>query len=255
MNTTPAPFSLAGRTALVTGGGTGLGLAIARCLAACGAKVIVAGRREAELKAAVAEIGPLAAAQVLDITDLAALPAAAEQIRATHGRVDLLVNNAGINLKKTFADTTEAELQSILQTNVVGATALTRALLPQLRESGAGNVVFISSMAALFGIPKVSAYSIAKAALTGAVRALAVDLGGENIRVNAVAPGWFDTDMSRRAFAGDPARKEKVIGRTPLGRLGDPADVGWAVAWLCSPAAKFVTGTVIPVDGGASIGF
>ncbi|MEY3775184.1 MAG: Gluconate 5-dehydrogenase [Verrucomicrobiota bacterium] len=255
MNNTPAPFSLAGRTALVTGGGTGLGLAIARCLAACGAKVIVAGRREAELKAAVAEIGANAAAHVLDITDLAALPAAVEQIRAAQGRVDLLVNNAGINLKKSFADTTETELQSILQTNVVGATALTRALLPQLRESGAGNVVFISSMAALFGIPKVSAYSIAKSALTGAVRALAVELGGDGIRVNAVAPGWFDTAMSRRAFEGDPARKEKILARTPLGRLGDPADVGWAVAWLCTPAAKFVTGTIIPVDGGVSIGF
>jgi gluconate 5-dehydrogenase len=252
---TPAAFSLQGRTALITGGGTGIGLAVAKCLAASGAKVIVAGRRASELANAVAEIGPQAAAQVLDVTELAAIPAAVAKIRATHGPVGILINNAGINLKKPFAETNDAELVSILQTNVVGANALTHALLPQLRESGAGSVVFISSMAALFGIPKVTAYSISKAALTGAVRALAVELGADNIRVNAVAPGWIDTEMSRRSFAGDPARKEKILARTPLGRLGDPTDIGWTVAWLCSPAAKFVTGTIIPVDGGASIGF
>lgn len=254
MNLAP-PFSLQGQTALVTGGGTGIGLAIAQCLAVCGAKVIVAGRREQELANAVAEIGPQASAQVLDVTDLASIPAVAASIRAAHGPVGVLINNAGINIKRPFAETNDAELISVLQTNVVGANALTHAMLPQLRESGAGSVIFISSMAALFGIPKVTAYSISKAALTGAVRALAVELGADNIRVNAVAPGWIDTAMSRAAFANEPARKEKILGRTPLGRLGDTTDIGWTVAWLCSPAAKFVTGTIIPVDGGASIGF
>jgi gluconate 5-dehydrogenase len=252
---TPAAFSLQGQTALITGGGTGIGLAVAKCLVASGAKVIVAGRREPELAKAVAELGPQAAAQVLDVTNLAVIPAAVAKLRAAHGPVGILINNAGINLKKPFAETNDAELISILQTNVVGANALTHALLPQLRESGAGSVVFISSMAALFGIPKVTAYSISKAALTGAVRALAVDLGTDNIRVNAVAPGWIDTAMSRAAFANEPARKEKIIARTPLGRLGETSDIGWTVAWLCSPAAKFLTGTIIPVDGGASIGF
>lgn len=251
----PDVFSLAGRTALVTGGGTGIGLAVAQSLAACGAKVIVTGRREKELQAAVATIGPAAAAQVMDVTDTAALPALAHRLREEHGPIGILVNNAGINLKKSFVETTEAELLGILQTNVIGALALTRALQPQLRESGAGSVVFLSSMAALFGIPFVSAYAVSKSALTGAVRTLAVEFGADGIRVNAVAPGWFDTAMSRRAFDSDPARKAKVIGRTPLGRLGDTADIGWAVAYLCSPAAKFVTGTVLPVDGGASIGF
>lgn len=252
---TPSAFSLQGQTALVTGGGTGIGLAIAQCLAACGAKVIVAGRREQELASAVAAIGPAASAQVLDVTDLGSIPVVTEQLRASHGPIGILINNAGINIKKPFAETNDAELISVLQTNVVGANALTHALLPQLRESGAGSVVFISSMAALFGIPKVTAYSISKTALTGAVRALAVELGTDNIRVNAVAPGWIDTDMSRRSFAGDPARKQKILERTALGRLGDTCDIGWTVAWLCSPAAKFVTGTIIPVDGGASIGF
>jgi NAD(P)-dependent dehydrogenase (short-subunit alcohol dehydrogenase family) len=254
MQDTP-PFSLTGRTALITGGGSGLGLATARCLAACGARVIVAGRREAELTAAVAEIGERASAQVMDVTDLASLPGLAAELGRRHGPIGILVNNAGINLKKPYAETNDGELQRILQTNVIGANALTHALLPQLRDSGAGAVVFLSSMAALFGIPYVTAYSISKAALTGAVRALAVDLGGDGIRVNAVAPGWIDTAISRKAFAGDPARKGKILARTPLGRLGDPTDIGWTIAWLCSPAAGFVTGTIIPVDGGASIGF
>lgn len=251
----PAPFSLAGQTALITGGGTGIGLATAQCLAACGARVIVAGRREAELAKAVAAIGPAASAQVLDVADLKSIPGVVAGLRAQHGPVNILINNAGINLKKPFAETNDAELLSLLQTNVVGANALTHALLPQLRESGRGSVVFTSSMAAIFGLPKVTAYSIAKSALTGAVRSLAVELGAENIRVNAVAPGWIETEMTRKAFANEPARKEKILNRTPLGRMGEPADIGWAVAYLCSPAAKFVTGTILVVDGGASIGF
>lgn len=251
----PTAFSLQGRTALITGGGSGIGLATARCLAACGAKVILGGRRAKELDEAAAGIGAAASAQVMDVTDTAALPGIAATLQEQHGPIGILVNNAGINLKKAFVGTTEAELAEMLQTNVIGAMALTRALHPQLQASGGGSVVFISSMAALFGIPYVSAYSISKSALTGAVRALAVEFGADDIRVNAVAPGWFDTAMTQRAFASDPARKAKVIGRTPLGRLGDTADIGWAVAYLCSPAAKFVTGTVLPVDGGASIGF
>ena len=250
-----SPFSLSGQTALITGGASGLGLATAKCLAACGARVVLAGRREKELTTCVAEIGELATAQVMDVTDLASLPSIAEKLGDTHGPIGILVNNAGINLKKPYAETNNEELLRILQTNVIGANALTHALLPQLRANGKGSIVFLSSMAALFGIPQIAAYSISKAALTGAVRALAVDLACDGIRVNAVAPGWIDTAMSRKAFSGDPARKEKILARTPLGCLGEPADIGWTIAWLCSPAAKFITGTIIPVDGGVSIGF
>lgn len=249
------PFSLAGQTALITGGGSGIGLGSARCLAALGARVIVAGRREQELAAAVQAIGPSAAFQILDVTDLASIPGTAQRLREQHGPIGILVNNAGINLKKPYADTNDEELIRLLQTNVVGANSLTHALLPQLRESGRGSVIFISSMAALFGLNLVTAYSISKAALTGAVRSLAVELGPENIRVNAVAPGWIETEMTRKAFEQDQPRKQKIINRTALGRMGQPDDIGWAVAYLCSPAAKFVTGTILPVDGGASIGF
>lgn len=253
---TPPAYSLNGRTALITGGGSGIGLAIAQCLAASGAKVVLCGRRKKELKQAVARIGAAASAQVMDVNDTAAIPELTRSLRKEHGPIDILINNAGINLKKSFVDTTEAEMHSVLQTNVFGALALTRALHPHLRVSGHGSVVFVSSMAALMGIPRVSAYSVAKSALTGAVRALAVEWGADDgIRVNAVAPGWIDTEMSQLALDNDPARKGKIISRTALGCLGEPEDIGWAVAYLCSPAAKFVTGTIIPVDGGASIGF
>jgi len=253
--TTPSAYSLSGRTALITGGGTGIGLAIAKCLAASGAKVVLGGRREEPLQTAAAEIGELASIQVMDVNDTAAAPALAETLREKHGPIGILVNNAGINMKKPFTETTEEEMLGVFQTNVMGGLALARVLHPQLKESGQGSVVFISSMAALMGIPLVAAYSVAKSAMTGAVRAIAVEWGTDGIRVNAVAPGWIDTAMSRRAFEGDPARKEKILSRTALGCLGDTSDVGWSVAYLCSPAAKFVTGTVIPIDGGASMGF
>jgi gluconate 5-dehydrogenase len=249
-----SPFQLNGQTALITGGGTGIGFACAQCLAAAGARVIVAGRREEELKKAVQEIGGAASHQVLDVADLASIPGIAKELGERHGPIGILVNNAGINIKKPFAETNDEELQRILQTNVIGANALTHALLPQFRVRG-GSVVFISSMTALFGLPKVTAYSIAKSALTGAVRSLAVELGAENIRVNAVAPGWITTEMTRKAFDGEPARRERIIQRTPMGRMGEPEDIGWAVTYLCSPAARFVTGTILTVDGGASIGF
>jgi NAD(P)-dependent dehydrogenase (short-subunit alcohol dehydrogenase family) len=118
-----------------------------------------------------------------------------------------------------------------------------------------GSVIFIASMASLFGIPGVFAYSAAKSACLDMVRALATEVSPSGVRVNAIAPGWIETEMSRQAMAGDPARKRRILARTPLGRFGEPDDIGTAAVYLCSPAAKFVTGAVLPVDGGVSIGF
>lgn len=255
-NSFPSAFSLKGETALVTGGGSGIGLAIGGCLAAAGARVVLVGRREAELAKAAALAGERAFALSWDVT---ALDRADELVRAAEdlagSPVSVLVNNAGIHLKKAAVDTTAEEFQSVLQTHVLASHALTRAVLPQMMERGHGSVLFIASMASLFGIPLVVAYAAAKSAHLGMVRTLASEVGGSGVRVNAIAPGWIETAMSRQAMQDDAGRERKILGRTPLRRFGTPADVGMAAVYLCSPAARFVTGAVLPVDGGASIGF
>ena len=249
-------FRLQNETALITGGGTGLGLGIARCFVAAGARVVIVGRREAELKSSASDLGKSASFVAHDVTHLdraSELISRAEQ--ASGGPMTVLVNNAGIHLKKPAQQTTPAEFTSVLQTHVIAAHALTAAVLPGMIERKHGNILFTASMASLFGIPLVVAYSAAKSAYLGMVRSLATELGAQGIRVNAIAPGWIDSDMMRKALSGDPKRSEKILGRTPMNRFGDPDDIGWAAVYLASPAAKFVTGVVLPVDGGASIGF
>lgn len=253
--TFPEIFSLRGQVALITGGGTGIGLAIARSMHTAGAKVVLVGRREAELKSAVKEFGEGASHIVHDITHFDAAGALIERVTKEHGPVGCLVNNAGIHLKKPAVETTPEEFQKVLSTHILGAHALNRAVIPGMTERKGGSIIFIASMASLFGIPLVVAYASAKSAMLGMVRTLSTELSPLGIRVNAIAPGWIETEMSRKAFEGDPARKSKIISRTPMAKLGEPSDVGWAAVYLASPAAKFVTGAVVPVDGGVSMGF
>jgi gluconate 5-dehydrogenase len=165
------------------------------------------------------------------------------------------VNNAGIHLKKSAVETTPAEFNAILQTHVVAAFGLTRGVLPGMIQRKHGNILFTASMASLFGIPLVVAYSAAKAAYLGMVRTLATEVSRHGVRVNAIAPGWIDSDMMRKALNEDSERANRILARTPMNRFGEAEDIGWAATYLCSPAARFVTGVVLPVDGGASIGF
>jgi gluconate 5-dehydrogenase len=249
------PFSLAGQVALVTGGGTGLGEAIAAGLHRAGARVVIVGRREAELAQSAERIGPGATYIVHDLTQVAAADGLITRVSAEVGPVDCLVNNAGIHLKKPALETSVEEFQQVLTTHVLGAHALTRAVAPGMIARQGGTILFIASMASLFGIPQVVAYSAAKSAHLGMVRTLATEWSPHGVRVNAIAPGWIETPMSSKALAGDPARRQKILGRTPMARLGQPEDVAWAAVYLASPAGRFVTGVVLPVDGGASIGF
>lgn len=240
---------------LITGGGTGIGLAVARAMHAAGARVVLVGRREAELSAAVTSLGERAAYIVHDITQLDAAEGLVQRIAKEHGPITSLVNNAGIHLKKPAIDTTPEEFQRVLTTHILGAHALCRAVAPTMMERKHGTIIFMASMASLFGIPQVVAYSAAKSAMIGMLRTMATEFSAHGIRVNAIAPGWIETEMSRKAMEGDPARKTKIIGRTPMAKFGDPSDVGWAAVYLAAPASKFVTGAVLPVDGGASMGF
>jgi NAD(P)-dependent dehydrogenase (short-subunit alcohol dehydrogenase family) len=250
------PFSLEGETALVTGGGSGIGFAIARCLAKAGAQVVLTGRKESELAAGPSAIGSNATWLVGDVTELERAPSLMQGAEeAANTPVTILVNNAGIHLKKPAIETTTDEFAALLNTHVLGAHALTQAALPGMIARRHGSIIFVASMASLFGIPQVLAYAAAKSAQVGMVRTLATEVSSQGVRVNAIAPGWIDTEMSRRAMGEDSARKTKVLSRTPLQRFGTPDEVGWAAVYLCSSAATFVTGVVLPVDGGVSIGF
>lgn len=252
----PTPFRLDGEIAIITGGATGLGFGIARTFVQSGARVVLVGRREPELQRAVAELGAAASYIPHDVTDHARAVGLVDEVIRTVGLPpSILVNNAGIHLKKSAMETTPEEFLAVLNTHVIGSHAMTRAVLPEMIERGHGSVIFIASMASLFGIPKVVAYSAAKSAYLGMVRTLAAEVSHHQVRINAVAPGWIESDMMRTALNSDPERRDKILGRTPLGCFGHADDVGWASVYLASPAAKFVTGVVLPVDGGASIGF
>jgi gluconate 5-dehydrogenase len=249
------PFSLKGETALITGGGSGLGLAIAICLTQAGARVVLVGRRADVLEKAARKLGRAAIFEPHDITRFDEAGELLRRINQRTGRISILVNNAGIHLKKPAVDTTPAEFNAVLQTHVVAAFSLTRVVLPDMIKRGHGNILFIASMASLFGIPLVTAYSAAKSAYLGMVRSLSTEVSQHGVRVNAIAPGWIESDMMHKALNDDPGRAQKILGRTPMNCYGKAEDIGLAATYLCSPAARFVTGVVLPVDGGASIGF
>jgi gluconate 5-dehydrogenase len=250
-----APFRLDGQTALITGGGTGLGLGMARCLISAGATVILVGRRKEKLAEAKTALGPRTFTLVGDVTQLSHAPDLAEAVEKIAGPITILINNAGIHLKKPAEKTTDDEFANVLQTHVVGAFALTREIGRKMVQRGSGSILFIASMASFIGLPNIVAYTTAKTACVGLVRALATEWGPRGVRVNAIAPGWIGSDMLDQALSGDPDRRAKILGRTPLGRFGDPDDIGWAAVYLASPAARFITGVVLPIDGGAAESF
>lgn len=248
-------FRLDGELALVTGGGTGLGFGICQAMIEAGARVVITGRREEKLREACKQLGEKAAYVRQDIQDLPALPGLVDRIEREHGPLGILVNNAGNHLKKPAIETGDAEFANVIQTHLFGSFSLARECGKRMLPRKKGAIVMMCSMTSLFGIPLVPAYSSAKSALLGLTRALAVEYSPHGVRVNAIAPGFYNTELNRRAYEGDPARLQKILTRTPMGRLGEESDVGYAAVYLCSPAAKFVTGVVLPVDGGCSIGF
>ncbi len=248
-------FSLAGRLALVTGGGTGIGLEIARCMVGAGATVVITGRREAVLQAATADLGERAHYFVNDIGDLGALDDLVARIEAAHGPLDILVNNAGINLKKPALEVTDEDFSRIIRTNLSAVFSLTRAAARRMVARGRGCILMISSMAAYYGIDRVVAYAASKSAVEGMVKVLASEFSGHGVRVNAIAPGFIETEMSRTAMNSDPERRDRAMRRTPMGKFGQPADIGHAAVFLASEGARYITGASLPVDGGNSIGF
>lgn len=248
-------MNISAKLAIVTGGASGIGFATTRAFVAAGIKTIMVGRNEEKLKKAANELGELCTFKVYDLKNIAGIPGLVNAIVKEFGTPDILVNNAGINMKKSFTDVTDDDFQQVVHTNLFSVFSLSREVVKHMLEKGSGSIVNISSMAAQYGIPKVIAYTAAKSAIEGVTRAMATELSPQGIRVNCVAPGFIATEMSGTALDSDPERKNKVLSRTPMGKLGDVEDVAAAILYLASDAAKFVTGVVLRVDGGNAIGF
>jgi len=243
------------KTAIITGGASGLGLAATKKFVENNIRTIIIGRNEKNLAEVSEQLGELCSYKVFDLSDLKGIPALISSLITEFGPIDILVNNAGINQKKPFADVTDEDFQNIILTNLTSVFVLSREVVKSMLPHKSGSIVNISSMASQYGIPYVISYTAAKAGIEGITKAMAVELSPEGIRVNCVAPGFIATNMSAKALDSDPARKQKVLSRTPMGKLGIPEDVAEAIYYLSSDAAKYLTGVVLPVDGGNSIGF
>jgi NAD(P)-dependent dehydrogenase (short-subunit alcohol dehydrogenase family) len=241
--------------ALVTGGGSGIGLAIARKFTENGIRTIILGRDPDKLSSAKKMLGPLCEEIRFDLDQLPGLPGLVNEITNSIGSINILVNNAGVNLKKEFAEVTDEEFGQVLLTNVAAVFALSREVIKKMPATGNRSIINISSMASQYGIPKVIAYTASKSAIEGMTRSMAVDLSPQGVRINCIAPGFIETEMSSKALNGDQERMQKVLSRTPMGMLGKPQDIADAALFFATEASRFITGVVLPVDGGNSIGF
>jgi NAD(P)-dependent dehydrogenase (short-subunit alcohol dehydrogenase family) len=249
-------FTLAGRAAIVTGASSGLGRHFAGVLARAGARVALLARRVALLDAAVAEIeaqGGSAAAIACDVTDYASVRRAVDAAEARLGPIDILVNNAGIAISKPLLEHDEADWDRVLDTNLKGAWLMSRELAALwLGARRRGRMVNIASLLALRTVRQVPAYAAAKAGLVHLTHTLAMELGRHGITVNAIAPGYFETDLNRAFLQSEVGAA--LVRRIPLGRSGEPADLDGALLLLCSDAGAYISGAVLPVDGGHAVG-
>jgi len=243
------------KVAIVTGGSSGLGLATTRKFTQENILTYIIGRNRERLEKTAHELGSNCIPLIGDLSVLSNIPLLVQQIYNAQGHIDILVNNAGINMKKPLSEVTDEEFQKIILTNLTSVFSMTREISRLMIPQGTGNIINISSMAAHYGIPKVIAYTASKAGIEGMTRALAVELSPAGIRVNCIAPGFIATAMSSTALDNDPERKQKVLSRTPMGKLGKPEDVASAAYFLTTDEAAFMTGVILPIDGGNSIGF
>jgi 2-deoxy-D-gluconate 3-dehydrogenase len=248
-------FDLKGRVAVVTGGNGGIGLGMARGLAGAGARIVVAARNREKSRAAVAELerlGTEAMAVDVDVSDEAAVARLVRETTDRWGRLDILVNNAGTNIRKPAHELTLAEWRAVMDTNLTSAFLTSRAAHPVMKRGGGGKIVNIGSMMSIFGVGFSPAYGASKGGIVQLTR-LAVAWAPDNIQVNAVLPGWIDTDLTRRARQEVSGLHDSVLARTPAARWGTLDDMSGVAVFLASSASDFVTGTAIPVDGGYSI--
>jgi 2-deoxy-D-gluconate 3-dehydrogenase len=246
-------FDLTGRAAVVTGGNGGIGLGMARGLAAAGASLVLAGRNTAKGERAARELGGTCAFVKADVTRKADCVALVAETVHRFGHLDILVNNAGTAIRGKPQDYSEAQWHSILDTNLTSIFLMCQAAYPEMAKAGGGKIINIGSMMSLFGAPFAVPYAASKGGVMQLTRALATAWAGENIQVNAVLPGWIDTELTRGARRDVAGLEESVVARTPAGRWGVPDDLSGIAVFLAAPASDFVTGTAIPCDGGYSV--
>ena len=244
---------LHGKTALITGASKGLGKAMALALAEVGASVALVSRDEGKLEEVAEQIrsaGGRAEVFVADVSDEGQVARVREDFAAKlGGALHILINNAGINIRKPITDFTLAEWRSVMDTNVTSVFLLCRAFVPMMRGLGYGRILNMTSMMSHVSLPGRTAYSASKTALLGFTRALALELAGDGITVNGISPGVYDTEINAPLMQ-NPELRAQFLGKIPVGRFGQPAEIGKLAVYLCSEDAGFITGTDIVIDGG-----
>src|SRR6185437_13936314 len=249
-------FDLRHRVAFVTGGNGGIGLGMATGLAAAGASVVIAGRNKTKAQSALSELratGAQAEFVELDVTQEISCKQAIERTAERFGRLDILVNNAGPTVCQQPQDLTAADWHLVMNTNLPSAFFCSPAAYPHMVKAGGGKIINIGSMMSIFGASYAAPYAASKGAIVQMTRSMAIAWAKDNIQVNAILPGWIDTELTRRAREQVDGLNDKVMTRSPAQRWGSPEDFAGIAVFLAAPASNFVTGAAIPVDGGYSV--
>jgi 2-deoxy-D-gluconate 3-dehydrogenase len=247
-------FDLSGKVAIVTGGNGGIGLGIALGLAGAGAKVAILGRNAAKSGVAAGEIRAQTGVETLvvtaDVSRAEDIERAADETLKRFGRADILFNNAGINIRRPPQEMTLAEWNEVLNANLTSAFLMSKAVYPAMKRQGGGKIVNIGSMTSIFGAGFAPAYATSKGGIVQLTKSLALAWATDQIQVNAILPGWFDTELTEKAREQIPGLHERVLARIAQGRWAKPADMAGTAIWLASAASDYVTGIAVPVDGG-----